>query len=88
MPPVPQYIATLMSDLARLEGKVDNFIGQMGVQDTRTTALALEMGRSDKELEKRIGKVENRQHWYAGAGTVAGLILGAFGEFFTGHAAH
>ena len=31
MPPVPQYIATLMSDLARLEGKVDNFIGQIRV---------------------------------------------------------
>ncbi len=80
MPPVPQYIATLMSDLARLEGKVDNFIGQMGVQDTRTTALALEMGRSDKELEKRIGKVENRVYWFMGViavvGPAAGVLLG------------
>jgi hypothetical protein len=31
-----------------------------------------------KELEPRVRKVEQRQHWYAGAGSVIGLIAGIF----------
>ena len=74
MPPVPQYIATLMSDLARLEGKVDTFIRQMAESDNRAIGL-----------EGRVRKVENRQHWYSGAGAVVGALTVGLLDMFTGH---
>lgn len=61
-------IAKLDRDLGRVEGKLDTFITQMKAQDDRTT-----------DLEVRTRKVENRQHWYSGAGAIVGLILGALG---------
>ena len=40
----------------------------MKVQDDRTTGI-----------EVRARKVENRQHWYSGAGAILGALLGAVG---------
>lgn len=58
---VPAHIADILSRLGRIEGKRDAFsttvIAQMKVQDDRTTGI-----------EVRTRKVENRQHWYSGAG--------------------
>jgi 6-phosphogluconate dehydrogenase len=89
MAPVPQYIAELMASVARVEGKVDNFLGQMKVQDDRTTALTLTFNENAKETSRRLGKVENRLHLYAGGAGVSGGVLGAvFGgivEFFLAH---
>jgi hypothetical protein len=51
----------------RTDGKLDVFIEQLKIQDQRTT-----------ELEVRMRKVENRQHWYAGAGAVLGALFGKF----------
>lgn len=58
--------------LVRLEGKVDasadrtdTFIKQMAEQDRRST-----------DLEVRTRKVENRQHWWAGAAAVIGAMIG------------
>jgi hypothetical protein len=55
-------------DLGRVEGKLDAFIAQMALHDSRTT-----------ELEVRTRKVENRQHWYSGLGAAIGVLLGSFG---------
>lgn len=54
--------------VGRIEGKLDTFITQMASHDTRTT-----------DLEVRTRKVESRQHWYAGAGWMLGMIAGALG---------
>lgn len=59
--------------LGRIEGQLGTFIDQMKVQDSRTT-----------ELEVRTRKLENRQHWYSGAGAIVGVILGVFGTHFKG----
>lgn len=61
-------LADVRQDLGRVEGKLDTFIAQMAKQDERTTTLT-----------ERVGKVESRQHWYAGAGSMLGMILGALG---------
>lgn len=60
----------LHQDLGRVEGKIDTFIAQMKAQDDRTT-----------DLEVRTRKVENRQHWYSGAGFALGAII----DFMVGH---
>lgn len=57
-------------DLGRVEGKLDAFISQMAVQDDRTTTLAT-----------RVDKVEDRQHYWAGAGTLLGAMIGWFAQF-------
>ena len=54
--------------VGRIEGKIDTFIEQMKAQDDRGTAQ-----------EVRLRKVENRQHWYSGAGAALGALLGAMG---------
>lgn len=55
--------------VGRIEGKLDTFINQMAEHDKRTT-----------ELEVRTRKVENRQHWYAGAGAVVGGLVAWLGN--------
>jgi hypothetical protein len=65
---VPTYVADILSRLGRIEGKVDAFIKQMETHDVRTT-----------DIEVRTRKVENRQHWYSGAGAILGALLGAVG---------
>jgi hypothetical protein len=55
--------------VGRIEGKLDTFIEQMKAQDNRAT-----------ELEVRTRKVENRQHWYSGAGAIVGVLIGVFGS--------
>jgi hypothetical protein len=65
---VPAHIADILSRLGRIEGKVDAFIKQMEAHDGRTT-----------DIEIRTRRMENRQHWYSGAGAVFGAILGAVG---------
>ena len=55
--------------IGRIEGKIDTFIEQMRLQDER-----------HGKLEGRMRKVEARQHWYAGAGTVVGAIVAFFAK--------
>jgi len=63
-----QQLQDISRALGRLEGSIDTFIKQMAKQDERTTAL-----------DTRVGKVENRQHWYSGAGATLGALFGALG---------
>jgi hypothetical protein len=65
---VPSHIADILSRLGRIEGKVDAFIKQMETHDVRTSISVV-----------RTRKVENRQHWYSGAGAILGAALGAVG---------
>lgn len=62
-------LADLQRSVGRVEGKLDAFIDQMKVQDNRTT-----------DLEVRQRKVENRQHYWAGAGTLVGAFVGWFAQ--------
>lgn len=52
-------------ELGETNGKINTFIAQMAVQDTRVT-----------DVEVRLRKVENRQHWYSGIGAAIGMLLG------------
>jgi hypothetical protein len=65
---VPSHIADILTRLGRIEGKIDSY----------NTAVATQKKDHD-DLEVRTRKVENRQHWYSGAGAVLGAILGAVG---------
>lgn len=60
--------------LGRIEGKLDTFIEQMRVQDSRTT-----------DIEVRTRKVENRQHWYSVTGGLIGVLVGKFAPGIFGH---
>lgn len=60
----------ISQDLGRVEGKIDTFIAQMQAADDRAAKLA-----------ERVGKVENRQHWYSGMAAAIGAMLG----LATGH---
>jgi hypothetical protein len=60
-------INTLTGNVGNLGGKIDSFMSQMETQADRTT-----------DLEARTRKVENRQHWYSGAGAIVGVIIGKF----------
>lgn len=57
-------ITALSGQVGSVDGKMDAFIAQMKAQDDRTT-----------DLEVRTRKIENRQHWYAGA--IAVLAIAA-----------
>jgi len=61
-------IGELRQSTGRVEGQLGTFIGQMKVQDDRTT-----------EHDVRIRKVENRQHWYSGVAAAVGALAGAMG---------
>lgn len=61
-------LAEIHRSVGRIEGKLDTLMDDLSGRDERT-------GR----LEGRVRTVENRQHWYSGAGAVLGAVLGAFG---------
>lgn len=68
------HVVRLAESAGRIEGKLDTFIAQMAVQDERTS-----------KHDERIGKVENRQHWYAGVAAGLGALLGKFAPGLLGH---
>jgi hypothetical protein len=65
---VPNQIADMHRAIGRMEGKLDSVLEERKAERERIT-----------EIEGRTRKVENRQHWYSGAGAVLGAILGAVG---------
>jgi hypothetical protein len=54
--------------LGRIEGKVDSLVERHDARD-----------KNDEAREERLRTVENRQHWYSGAGAILGALLGYFG---------
>jgi hypothetical protein len=71
--------------MGRVEGKLDTFIAQLATQDDRTAALDTSLQLAEKALGERMGKVENRQHWYAGAATVVGALFAKYAPGLFGH---
>jgi len=51
-----------------MEGKLDSVLEERKAERERIS-----------DIEGRTRKVENRQHWYSGAGAILGAILGAVG---------
>ena len=70
-----QSIVDLTGHVGAIGGKIDTFIAQMAAHDVRTT-----------DLEVRTRKVENRQHWYAGATAAIGMLFGKFAPGLFPHA--
>lgn len=60
---------TLMLALGRLEGKQDAILTAVGEQTKRLNAHS-----------ERIGKLERRQAWWAGAAAVAGMLVTTIGR--------
>lgn len=61
-------LAELNRAIGRVEGKLDTFIEQMKTQDERAT-----------NVEVRMRKVENRQHWYSGVAAAIGMLITSAG---------
>lgn len=53
--------------LGRVEGKLDSLIETMKGRDDRAD-----------DLDRRVGKVENRLHWYSGAAAALGSLFGLY----------
>jgi hypothetical protein len=53
----------LQRAVGRIEGKLDSFIAKLDAGDSR-----------HESAEKRIGAVERKQAWYAGAAATVGAI--------------
>lgn len=67
--------------IGRLEGTLKTFMDQMAVQDNRTTAIEarLRVVESNTVIENRLRRVENRQYWLSGAGSIIGTLAGLLG---------
>lgn len=68
---IQRVLGEIQRSVGRIEGQSAAFIEQMKVQDERAT-----------KLEVRVRGVENKQHWYSGAGAILGAILGAIGVHY------
>lgn len=81
---VPQYIVDLKVDVARVEGKLDTFIGQMKAADDRFIEQKRSVDDRMAKHEGQLQKVVNKQYWLggvgAGVGTVVGSVIGFFGR--------
>lgn len=67
-------LGDLKGTLGNTNGKIDTFIKQMAESDKRTT-----------DVEVRLRKVENRQHWYSGLAAAVGALLGVGGAHTLTH---
>ena len=75
--------AGLQRDLGRIEGKIDQFIKQMGIQDDRLSQQLASQDVKHYSLEKRVRAIEYRQHWYAGAAAALSALATHLGWKFT-----
>lgn len=57
--------------LGRVEGKLDSLIDSFDIDNE-------ERNKKHDTLEKRVSKIEAKQHWYAGAASAIGAIAGIF----------
>jgi len=62
-----ESITALSRDVGKISGQLATFITQMETHDLRTT-----------DIEVRTRKVENRQHWYAGATAAIGVLASKY----------
>jgi Ser/Thr protein kinase RdoA (MazF antagonist) len=69
-----------MSDLTEIHRSVGRIEGKLDALAERFEAHDTAAG----QVEARVRTVENRQHWYSGAGAVLGAVLGAFGVHLKG----
>ena len=61
----------LLRAFGRVEGTLAMLIEQIKARDGAVDEKV-------KTLDKRMGKVERRQYWFSGAGTILGAIAGVF----------
>jgi len=61
-----EQLVVIKGDVGETKGKLDNFID---AHESRMTSV-----------ESKVRAVENRQHWYAGASAIAGMVAGWFGS--------
>lgn len=72
----------LYQSLGRIEGML------AGVQESQRKAAddfqkhLVADAKMHHDINERFGKVENRQHWFLGAATIAGASVAAVWEWF------
>jgi hypothetical protein len=71
-----------LDDLHKSTGEVQRALGRvegdLGALRVDVAAARTEAKDGAAKSDKRLRRVENRQHWYAGAGTIIGAFVGAF----------
>lgn len=60
---------TTQRDLGRVEGKVDSLT-------VSVNQLIARLDRRDATVDERIGRVEKKTNWMAGAGSIIGSLAG------------
>ena len=63
--------------LGQLKASVDSLTASV------QTSVEQQHSVNDK-MERRLSKVESKQHWYAGAGTTLGSVVGIFVTYIWG----
>lgn len=70
-------VSELTRATGRIEGSLQSIESGMAAHNLRDEKLF-------DAIEKRLRKVENRQHWYSGVGAVIGILIGLGGHKMTG----
>jgi hypothetical protein len=69
--------AEVQRSLGRIEGDVSGLRGDVGELRLEIAAERIRAAEQAAANDKRLRKVERRQHWWAGAAAVIGAILGS-----------
>jgi len=68
-----------MSDLAEIRKALAELQRSTGRIEEAVTALK----EGDRDRERRLRRVENKQHWYSGAAAVVGAVVAYFTKAHT-----
>lgn len=72
-----------LTDIRAAMAELNRTMGRIESTAVATNQMIERIERQFDNHDKRLRKVENRQHWYAGAGSMIGI---AIGYFVKGHA--
>lgn len=74
-----EELLAVKGDVGKLIGNVEGYRDEVRAERLRAAATELAHDARLERAEGRIGKVEKNQAWYAGGGTVLGMLAGWLG---------